>query len=534
MPSGRFYDPKSGAVVPIANMLANPSAYFWMDQRHGAIIPATTYLANPGAYGYYDPDNGLAPQPAQAVNLANLGVTDWTPLVGFNRYAPGIYAPNKEAVDFKNDLLNNTSVQVYYWDTSRPDNAGNGLTPATAKRDLSAAWALAPGGAQTNRIRAILDATRIAWGTRGSTTSASTTKNIIVEADDGGEIIIAGGALTGPLTYTPMGDGTYLASSGVSSGSAPSAPVDYSPAARAATVYGQGYTYAQTTGATAANDPSIGAALQPGQSYKQLSTGTNDFRVRPLFDAPLADWAAYLVPGSTASNQLLMKAEDTTDANIKFFLQRVTVNGGIPIIFQNRRTTPGGEPVLVLDRCAALASAPTANGIAYGAACQAITYDCIIDRAAADALNPHSVVAGQPTWTSGQCKTIDIRPKLGTIGFDLSGNANLITGHEDTRGIVSMAQGGIDVGGRPAHYIDQSKVLVLGGAIGPSTRVSDSANQTAFAASTAQISLAEVAVATSPGTIDIQADVGAAVNCYGMTQGALRTSGPVTFNPLPA
>jgi hypothetical protein len=462
------------------------------------------------------------------VNLTAYGVTDWDPGISFLRAGYGQYAPAKEYADLLADFRAATTVQTYYVDSVNGLDANNGATTTPWQR-VHTAWTQSPAAA-TIEIVVRPPASRILWGPRGMTNASTATKNIILRAEDGGELIVAGGTLTTAPTWTDNGDGTFTCSSGVTNATV-SPPVDWSPQARTETPDGDGRFFAQTITA-AALDAAGRAALLPGQAHKNSTSGTNDLTIRPFGNRAASVWRDYVVPGMQPGSNMRIALFDATADSLVFFIARVKPSGGTPWSISNQRTTAGGRGKVYMDRCGAVGSTGTQNALAVVGSWLVTHFDSQFDATGADAINGHTSTNGNAAWLSGAAYIVSVRPRTATVGLSGLGVDNSDTSHETCRSLTVMPyfRGG---NGRTHAFIDSSKGLVLGGYIGPSTRTGtyfESVNT----GGTAQSVIVEATIGASPGAADITADTGSSVKCYGMTQGALRTSGDVSFLPLVA
>jgi hypothetical protein len=479
-----------------------------------------------------------------ALSLISYGVDDWTPGIGVARSAYGRFAPSMEAAEQLAAFTAGTTIQTYYVNSSTGVTANPG-TQAAPFLNLVTAVNQLPA-APTIEVRVVPLPSRIIWGSRGSLSTSAIKRNLILRADDGGELIIAGCSVNGPPTWTDNGDGTYTCSSNVAVASV-SPPVDWSKATRAEQIDGLGQALTLTVGTTAANDTTIRDSLTPGSAYKNSTTGTADLTIRPFGNRPLNTWQDYLIPVALSANILFVTATDDASDSPFYYFSQIAVTGGSPFVAQNRRTTVGGRGKIILDRCSAVGTTGSANAVAIIGAWLLHDYDFKCDAIREDALNLHSGTNGNSLWVNGDAWAVHVRPKVNSVGLANSGASNNQTEHENCRALAIMPtyRGG---NGRPYASIDTAKSIIFGGSIGPSTRAQASAyfetvaagwTSTMGSTSGAQLALVETTIAASPyGNVDIKADVGGvcSVKCYGMTQGALRIDGNVTFPvmPLPA
>lgn len=472
-----------------------------------------------------------------ALNLASFGI-DWNPGIGVRRTGKGTFVPTLEAADLLANHIAANTVHTYYVDSVN-GATGNAGTSAAPYLNILTPYNLTPTET-TIEIRVRPPANRMLWGARGTTNGGVAQRNIIIRADDGGELIIAGTASSVPPTWTANGDGTYTCTTNLSTTSV-SPPVDWSPEARAEQIDGLGRYFALTKGTTAANDATIRANLQPGQAYKNTATGTADLTIRPFGDRAQTVWQAYLVPCTGAANFMNVNALDAYSDSPFFYFGRCLITGGSAFTAQNRRTTVGGRGTVILDQCGVVGTAASANAVGMIGAWTLYDYDFKCDGIQEDALNVHNGVNSDPTWISGSAWAVHVRPTVGYVGLANSGTSNNQTEHNDCRAfaIMPLYRGG---NGRPYASIENSKSTIFGGSLGPSVRTqAQGYTETVSAAGTSttgvQFTMVEMSnVGVSQGPIDIAADIStlASVKLYGMTQGALRISGNVTFNPMPS
>jgi len=489
----------------------------------------------------------MAPGGPVTMNLAAYGA-DFTPGVTVRRLSSGNYDTVETADSLRPSLTG--TVATFYVDNvvGLNGNAGTSLSPW-----LSVGTAYARTDADTIQIRVRPLATRICWLTRGGVGVVPAGKNIELFADDGGELIIAGYNSTSPPTITANGDGTYTLSSLITSTSTThaGAPTQWDPTTRAERGGDPGvYSHVQGT----ATPASMQAGLLPGQSYRCTNmaanggaNGTNDTVFRPFGDRALATFTGYLIPTATAGligiNTQLPAARG---AGYTFWAKNVWVAsatiGGL-----NLQTTATLRVRLIMSFGGGVGS--STNATAYQGSYDVFLFDGVFGGAVQDALNGHSGTNG--AVGSGDIHAAYVRCRGLYTGYQYAGYSptftdgtqNLMTGHDGPAGTPTPVGvlGSRDIAvacnflagsnGRPVAYVGSGRAWLFGCGIGASSR-STTLFETVSAAGSAAISLVECTVAASLGSVDIDGSSTLGTYCYGMTQGALRTSGNVTFNAM--